>query len=48
MKKNDYKKMQAFNELVATRDEAKKYLPNDFDPDTELESARKEKYGSID
>lgn len=41
-------KMQAFKELVATRNEAKKYLPNDFDPDAELEAARKEKYGSID
>lgn len=41
-------KMQAFKELVATRNEAKKYLPNDFDPETELEAARKEKYGSVD
>lgn len=41
-------KMQAFKELVATRNEAKKYLPDDFDPDAELEAARKEKYGSID
>ncbi len=30
-------KMQAFKELVATRYEAKKYLPDDFDPDAELE-----------
>ena len=41
-------KMQAFKELVATRSEAKKYLPDDFNPDAELEVARKEKYGSID
>ena len=41
-------KMQAFKELVATRYEAKKYLPDDFDPDVELEAARKERYGSID
>lgn len=41
-------KMQAFKELVATRYEAKKYLPDDFDPDAELEAARKERYGSID
>ena len=41
-------KMQAFKELVATRSEAKKYLPDDFDPDAELEAARREKYGSID
>ena len=32
-------KMQAFKELVATRYEAKKYLPDDFDPDVELEAA---------
>ena len=41
-------KMQAFKELVATRYEAKKYLPDDFDPDAELEAARKERYDSID
>lgn len=40
-------KMQAFKELVATRYEAKKYLPDDFNPDAELEAARKERYGSI-
>jgi len=40
-------KMRAFKELVATRYEAKKYLPDDFDPDAELEAARKERYGSI-
>ena len=41
-------KMHAFKELVATRYEVKKYLPDDFDPDVELEAARKERYGSID
>ena len=41
-------KMQAFQELVDTRDDVKKYLPDDFDPDAELEAARKEKYGCID
>ncbi len=41
-------KMHAFKELVVTRYEAKKYLPDDFDPDAELEAARKERYGSID
>lgn len=41
-------KMQAFKELVATRNEAKQYLPDNFNPDEELETARKEKYGSID
>ena len=40
-------KMQALKELVATRDEAKKYLLDDFDPDAELEAVRREKYGSI-
>ena len=34
-------KMQAFKELVATRSEAKKYLPDDFDPDAELEAVMK-------
>lgn len=36
-------KMQAFKDLVATRKEAKKYFPDDFDSDVELEAARKEK-----
>ena len=35
--------MQAFQELVDTRDDVMKYLPDDFDPDAELEAARKEK-----
>ena len=35
-------KMLAFQELVDTRDDVKKYLPDDFDPDAELEDARKE------
>ena len=39
---------QKSDELVVTRYEAKKYLPDDFDPDVELEAARKERYGSID
>lgn len=29
-------KMQAFKELVASRNEAKKYLPDNFDPDEDL------------
>ena len=41
-------KMQAFRELVNARNDVKKYLPDDFDPDAELEAARKERYGSID
>ena len=32
-------KMHAFKELVATRYEVKKYLPDDFDPDAELEAS---------
>ena len=36
-------KMQAFQELVDTIDDVKKYLLDDFDPDAELESARKDK-----
>ena len=41
-------KMQAFNRLEVIRDDAMKYLPDNFDPDAELESARKEKYGNTD
>lgn len=33
-------KMQAFKDLVATRNEAKKYLPEDFDSDAKLEVAK--------
>ena len=38
-------KMQAFQRLETIRDDAMKYLPDNFDPDAELELARKEKYG---
>lgn len=41
------KKMQAFKELDAARAQIKMYLPDDFDPDKELEEARAEKYGSL-
>ena len=41
-------KILAFNELIASQKEAKKYLPDNFNPNTELEAARKEKYGNID
>ena len=34
--------------LAKSADDVKKYLPDDFDPDAELEAARKEKYGCID
>ena len=39
--------IQAFQRLNAARDEVWKYLPDDFDPDHELEKARAERYGSI-
>lgn len=38
-------KMQAFQRLETIRDDAMKYLPDNFDPDAEFELARKEKYG---
>ena len=41
-------KMHAFKAGCRITYEAKKYLPDDFDPDAELEAARKERYGSID
>ena len=41
------KKMQAFKELDAARTQIKMYLPDDFDPDKELEEARAERYGSL-
>lgn len=39
--------IQAFLRLDAARTEIMKYLPEDFDPDKELEEARVERYGSI-
>lgn len=41
------KKMQAFKELDEARIQIKKYLPEDFDPDKELEEARADRYGSL-
>ena len=41
------KKMQAFRRLNAAREEIKQYLPENFDPDKELEEAWEEKYGNI-
>ena len=38
--------MQAFHRLEAVRAEVIKYLPEDFDPDKELEEARAERYVS--
>lgn len=39
--------MQAFHRLDAARKDIRKYLPEDFDPDKELEEARAERYGSV-
>lgn len=39
---------QAFQRLDAARLEVKRYLPDDFDPEKELEEARAERYGSFD
>lgn len=38
---------QAFQRLDEARKEIRKYLPDDFNPDKELEEARSERYGSI-
>ena len=35
-------KMQAFRNLDAARSEIRQYLPDGFDPDKELEEARRE------
>ncbi len=40
-------KMQAFYRLDAAREEIDRYLPEDFDPDRELEEARTQRYDSI-
>lgn len=40
------KKIEAFKNLNIARREIKKYIPEDFDPDKELEEARRERYGS--
>lgn len=42
------KKGRAFHELDAVRSEAKKYLPDDFDPDKELEEARTDRFSVVD
>ena len=44
---NESTRLQAFQRLDAARAELKQYLPDDFDPEQELEDARDEKYGSI-
>ena len=40
--------MQAFYRLDAAREEIRQYLPEDFDPDKELEEARAARYGGTD
>lgn len=44
---DDEESLQAFRRLEAARIEIRQYLPEDFDPDKELEEARAERYGSI-
>ena len=44
---NEDEKITAFRELVKSIKENSKYLPEDFDPDAELEKGRKEKYEFI-
>lgn len=40
--------MQAFKRLNTARAEIRQYLPDDFDPEKELEEARAARYGSLD
>lgn len=44
---NNEDSMRAFRRLEGARAEIHQYLPEDFDPDRELEEARAERYGSI-
>ncbi len=46
--KNMDESMQAFGRLNAAREEIRQYLPEDFNPDQELEEARIERYGGTD
>lgn len=39
---------ESFKRLDAARTEIKQYLPDDYDPEKELEEARVERYGGID
>lgn len=41
-RRSEDEKINAFHRLDAARTEIKQYLPDDFDPDKELEEARKE------
>lgn len=40
-------KIRAFHRLDAARTEIRQYLPDNFDPDKELEEARVERYDNI-
>lgn len=45
--RNEEEGIQAFHRLSAAREEIERYLPENFDPDKELEEAHAERYGSI-
>ncbi len=42
------KGIEAFRHLDEARSEIRKYFPEDFDPDKELEAARSERYENFD
>ena len=44
---SDDEGIQAFRRLDKARTEVWNYLPEGFDPDKELEEARKERYGNM-
>ena len=44
---NEDEKITAFRELIESIKENSKYLSEDFNPDTELEKGKKEKYSEI-
>ncbi len=39
--------IEAFRRLDIVRSEIRQYLPDDFEPEKELEEARAERYGSL-
>ena len=47
-KQDNYEKMQAFNNLKILNEQIRNYIPDNFNPDKELEEALDKKYGSID
>ena len=44
---NEDEKITAFREVVESIKENSKYLSEDFNPDTELEKGKEEKYSEI-